>query len=85
MVQVKETYEINGKEYPIAGYVETANEDTGESSYIPVVDIPMMSDYNWQLLALNDRLSHPERYEATENVKETVERLYGWLREHKPE
>lgn len=78
-------FEVGGKEYPITDFVQATVKETGEKLFIPVVDIPMMSDYKWQLLALNDRLNHPEKYESTENVKETVINLYKWLREHKPE
>ena len=52
-----------------------------------VVKIPVvtMSDYKYQEYALKDRLEHPERYEKTENVAETIAHLKKWLEEHKDE
>lgn len=52
-----------------------------------VVKLPVvtMSDYKYQENALKDRLEHPERYEKTENVPETIAQLKKWLEEHKTE
>ena len=44
-----------------------------------------MSDYQWQLNCLNDRLEHPEKYQADENVPETIAKIKQWLAEHKPQ
>lgn len=38
------TYEVNGRVFPIAGYVK--DQDTGIIA--PVLDIPMMSDARWR-------------------------------------
>ena len=78
-------YEISGKEFKIEGYTISRNTETNERIFIPVVDIPMVSDYKWQLDCLNDRLNHPEKYEDTEDVPATIERIKKWLEEHTPQ
>lgn len=50
------TYEINGKEYPITGYVETAEYGT-----VPLVGLRLMSDEEWNERGRRDFL---RRYEA---------------------
>lgn len=72
-----DTMEIGGRSFPIIGYVSC--KEMGAS--VPLVDIPMMSDYRWQLLALNDRLEHPEKYSG-EDVAATISHLRKWLDEH---
>ncbi len=64
------------------GNFETVPPDTTGAT--PIVNIPMMSDYKWQKRCLEDRLKHPDKYENTEDVKATIERLYKWLEENKP-
>lgn len=78
-----QNYEITGKEYPIIGYAALRSE-SGEviQDAIPVLDIPQVSDYQWQLNCLNDRLEHPEKYAAFENVEERIAYLRKWLKEH---
>lgn len=68
----KETYEIAGKSYPVVGYAKQPGYGR-----MPIVDVPMMSDYRWQLMALESRLRDPEGY-----VQAEVERLKSWLLEH---
>ena len=80
-----QTCEINEKVYPITGFVQAENKETGEELTVPVVNIPIMSDRKYQMMCLNDRINYPEKYEAMENVEETVTKLQRWLREHKPE
>ena len=46
---------------------------------MPIVNIPMMSDYEWQLECLNDRLEHPEKYADSENVPQVIEQLKHWF------
>ncbi len=64
---------VGGREYPIAGYVTTKQQGT-----LPLVDIPMMSDYKWHLSCLNSRLENPEMYRAAD---EDVEAVIAELRE----
>ena len=52
-----ETMEVCGRNYPVIGYVEDETLGT-----VPLLDIPMMSDYNWQLRPLQSRLKNPELY-----------------------
>lgn len=82
-----ETYEINGKAYPITGYVDivTGDPEMPMLNSVPLVDIPMMSDYRWQPGALQSRLEHPEVYEDKEDVQATIEYLRQWLKEHESE
>lgn len=74
-----DTMKIGGRCFPITSYA--VRESTGE--VVPLVDIPMMSDYQWHLRGLRDRLEHPERYRAIgEDVEEVVAQLQEWLEEH---
>ena len=78
-----EKYEINGKEFPIAGHARVVGEQgvfTGET--ILCVNIPMVSDYQWFLECLHSRLEHPETYQNVDNnVREMIEYCANWLRE----
>ena len=75
---LQNTYEVGGKAYPVTGF----HAISGVGAF-PVVDIPLTSDYAWQLGALESRLRHPERYEGFEDVTATVERLKAYLEEHR--
>lgn len=61
------TMKVGSREYPIAGYVTTKRTGT-----LPLVDIPMMSDYKWHLSCLNSRLGNPEMYRASGEAVEVV-------------
>ena len=52
-----ETMNICGIDYPVIGVIE--DERFGK---LPLVDIPMMSDYKWHLNCLESRLQNPEIY-----------------------
>lgn len=83
-VNKPDTYTISGRKYKVEEYVKVKNKDTQEQYLLPLVDIPMVSDYKWQSDALESRLKHPEWYEKDENVSEVIERLKAWLSEHTP-
>lgn len=71
-------YVINGKAYPVICGAVMKN-----GTKVPVIDLNQMSDYQWQLGCLNDRLEHPEKYAAIgEDVEKAVARLRAWLKEH---
>lgn len=76
-----EKYKIYDKEYNIIGYKNVVDENKNIVGRVPIVDIPQISDYEWQLNCLNDRLQHPEKYEDIENVEETIAKLRKWLAE----
>lgn len=63
---------IGGHSYPITGTVE--HEGLGE---IPVVDIHLMSDYEWHVSCLKSRLENPEVYREMlgEDVEAVIDRL----------
>lgn len=67
------TYPIGGKEYPVIGF----SRFKGQA--VPVVDVPVMSDFRWQLNALKSRLQRPDLYEKQEYVPHTVDKLRHWL------
>ena len=69
-----QTMKICDREYPILGYIETK-----QTGIVPLVDIPMMSDYKWQEMALQSRMRNPEYYRETEDVEATIARLQKWL------
>lgn len=76
-----DSYEIGGKQYPVHQYVQTAGYGIA-----PLVDIPMMSDYHWQKMCLDDRLKNPEKYSKNgEDVPATISKLTEWLIEHADE
>lgn len=75
-----EVFSLGGKSYPVTGYLSVAGMPT-----VPLVDLPMMTDYQWQLSCLKSRLEHPEVYAQFENVEETVAKLRQWLKENTPE
>ena len=66
------TMKIGQHEYPVVGHVESKQMGT-----VPLVDIPMMSDYEWHLSCLNSRLKNLELYRA---VGEDVEAVIAGLR-----
>lgn len=72
------TYTVAGKEFPIIGYTDF------KGKAVPLVDIPMMSDYKWQYNCLMDRIEDPEKYAATgEDVMAKIEHLKKWLVENR--
>lgn len=78
-----ETYTIAGKEYPVVGLTTVINEEEEVMFTRPIVDIPQISDYKWQLGCLKSRLEHPENYADSENVEENIAKLCQWLEENK--
>ena len=78
--EASETYNINGQDFPIVGYYKVNGQT------VPLVDIPSMSDYKWQLDCLISRIEHREIYETLlhEDVDAEIEKLKKWLAEHKP-
>ena len=77
--QPGEVYRLAGQAYPVTPGVKMQG-----GLNVPLVDLPMMSDYTWQLGALKSRLEHPEVYAQFEDVEETVARLHQWLAENEP-
>lgn len=71
--------EVSGEYFPVAAMVRLA---PGVEK--PLLDIPMMSDFTWQLGALEDRLKDPEGYAQRlgEDVAAKIAHLRQWLREH---
>ena len=67
-----EQMNIGGHNYPITGTVE--HEKLGE---IPIVDIHLMSDYEWHVSCLKSRLENPEVYREVlgEDVEAVIDRL----------
>ena len=74
---MSETVKIGSREYPITGYVWSRTY-----GHVPRVDLPMMSDQRWQVVALEDRLAHREKYEDSEEVDSVIADLRKWLAEH---
>lgn len=74
------TCTVREHEYPIVGWIK-GNEI---EKYIPVLDVPQMSDYAWQKSCLEARLAHPERYAGREDVEAVIGRLRKWLRRMNP-
>ena len=51
------TCEIGGRAYPILAGIRS--EIVG--GFVPLVDLPLMSDYRWQVKALEHRLAHAKQ------------------------
>ena len=69
--------EVGGGYYPI-----TAMQATENYGFVPILDIPQMSDYQCQKRCLESRLAHPEHYAKFEDMDAHVARLRKWLAEH---
>lgn len=72
------TYTVSGQEFPVIGFVNNGGHP------VPLVDIPSMSDYKYQLMCLQSRLEDPEMYRNVlgEDVEAEIERLKKWLMEN---
>lgn len=75
-----ETMSIGSRVHPIIGEVQSKRYGV-----VPLVDAPMMADYKWQKIGLEDRLQHPEVYRDIlgEDVEAVCAQLSRWLEEHK--
>ena len=47
------TMEIGGRKYPIIGHIRTK-----AFGKLPIVDVPAISDYQWRVQSLQERLLH---------------------------
>ena len=75
--QPGEVYRLAGQDYPVTARVKMQG-----GLNVPLVDLPMMSDQRWQVMALEDRLAHREKYEDSEEVDSVIADLRKWLAEH---
>lgn len=71
--------EVNGMIFPVKAMVEIE-----EGVEVPLLDIRMMSDFTWQLGALEGRLADSEGYARVlgEDVAAVIASLRQWLREN---
>lgn len=74
-----EQMNIGGREYPITGTVE--HEVLGA---VPIVDIHLMSDYEWHVSCLKSRLENPEAYREMfgEDVEAVIDQLRSTIAEY---
>ena len=70
---------LGGHNYPITGTVE--HEELGA---VPIVDIHLMSDYEWHVSCLKSRLENPEAYREMlgEDVEAVIDRLRATIAEY---
>ena len=63
---------INGRNYPVTGTIES--EELGP---IPVIDLHLMSDYEWHVSCLKSRLENPDMYRRVlgEDVDSVIAKL----------
>lgn len=66
---------IHNKDYPVIGFVEASWGDD-----IPVVDIPLMSDEEWQASARKNAVENYVRKFGRE--PETIEKAVEWQRRY---
>lgn len=82
-----ELNELNPEQYPSTytfpdGRIVAVKRYTESPSgkLVPVLNLRMMTDYEWQLAALKDRLERPAVYEALgEDVEASIAKLTTWL------
>lgn len=74
----KKKYSLGGREWDVVGW--EAIEGVG---VFPIVDVPLVSDYKWQLDALEDRLRHPERYEEREDMAAVIQKIRTYLEKNR--
>ena len=72
--------EVDGQYFPVEAVVPLKG-----NGYLPVLNIPQMSDVQWQRRCLSERLADPEKYAKIEDVDTAIARLRKWLKEHDPE
>ena len=74
-----EQMNIGRREYPITGTVE--HEVLGA---VPIVDIHLMSDYEWHVSCLKSRLENPEAYREMfgEDVEAVIDQLRATIAEY---
>ena len=72
--------EIGGRYFPVTEVLPL--KDNG---FLPILNIPQMSDIQWQRRCLSERLANPQKYAKIEDVEAVTARLRNWLREHDPE
>ena len=76
-----QTCQIGYREYNVTGALRVVDDDTKEPvGFIPIIDIPQMSDYQWQLGALESRLSGTKYPE--ENTDAIMEKIKKYLLEN---
>ena len=73
----KKKYDAGGRCWEVTGW--EVIEGVGA---FPILDMPLVSDYRWQLNALESRLRHPEFY-AEEDLPATIERLRAYLEKNR--
>ena len=63
---------INGQNYPITGIVE--DKALGP---VPIIDLHVMSDYEWHVSCLKSRLENPDMYRRVlgEDVDSVIAKL----------
>lgn len=63
---------INGQNYPITGIVE--DDALGP---VPIIDLHVMSDYEWHVSCLKSRLENPDMYRRVlgEDVDSVIAKL----------
>lgn len=77
-----ETMKIGRRDFSVLEYV--TDEEMGD---VPAIGLPIMSDYKFQRIALEDRLQYPEVYREVlgEDVELAIAGLRRWLEDHSKE
>lgn len=74
----KKKYMVGGREWNVSGW-----EVVEGVGVFPILEVPQVSDYRWQLEALESRLQHPEYYENREDMAAVIEGLKKYLEENR--
>lgn len=86
MNQATDLFVVEDTAYEVKKYVSVVEntEQRRPVCTLPVLDLKMGSDYDWQLLALKQRILHPESFEK-EDVDAQIIYLIKWLRDYEVE
>lgn len=86
MNETIDIFAIEDTAYEVKKYVAVVEntEQRKPVRSLPVLDLKMGSDYDWQLLALKQRILHPELFEK-EDVNASIISLSKWIEDYELE
>lgn len=76
---------IHGKEYKVLTYVEIIDDRNDENKVVgklPILNIPMMSDFKWQVRCIENKLDNIEHFQKTENIAVSIFKLLKWCNDN---
>ena len=70
-----------GVSFPVESWIDKDGNtfDKPKDKTLPLVSIPLMSDFQLDAALLMHRIEHPENYASFEDVNDTIERIKSRL------